>query len=103
MKTKREMPLAEALDEIASAVRELKEKGSARVNGNEIKLADKVMLEIEEEAEKGKAEIEFEIKWPVKRRRRGRVLLGAVAGAAIGAAALTVVRRRHATEEEAPQ
>jgi gas vesicle protein len=97
MKVKREMLLSEALDEIADRVQRLKSEGAARVNGYEIKLDDTVMLEIESEAEKGKAELEFEIKWEAgkKRGRPGRrLLLGAAAGAAVGAAALTALRRR---------
>ena len=85
MKMKREMPLSEALDEIADRVQQLKSEGAARVNGYEVKLDEPVMLEIESEAEKGKAELEFEIKWEAgKKRGRGgrRLLLGAAAGAA---------------------
>ena len=103
MKSKREMPLAQALDEIASTVQRLKKEGAARANGYEVKVDEPVMLEIETEAEKGKAELEFEIKWQAKGkkdRRGGRLLLGAVAGAAIGAAALTVMRRRRRSDVE---
>src|SRR2546425_1273327 len=84
MKMKREMPLSEALDEIADRVQQLKSEGAARVNGYEVKLDEPVMLEIESEAEKGKAELEFEIKWEAgKKRGRGgrRLLLGAAARA----------------------
>jgi len=111
MKTKREMPLSEALEEISSAVERLKEEGAARVNGSEVKLDDPVMLDIEMEAEKGKAEIEFEIKWPPGKSKPGgkergksggrrRLLLGAVTGIALGAAALAMMRRRRWPEEE---
>ena len=96
MKVKRELSLSEALDEISERVQQVKSDGAARVNGYEVKLDEPVVLEIESEAEKGKAELEFEIKWEaVKKRRRGRrLLLGAAVGAAAGAAALTVMRRR---------
>jgi len=96
------MPLSEALDEIADRVRQLKNDGAARVNGYEVKLDEPVVLEIESEAEKGKAELEFEIKWQAgKKARRGRrLLLGAAAGAAVGAAALTVMRRRRQQGDE---
>ncbi len=96
MKVKRELSLSEALDEISERVQQLKSDGAARVNCYEVKLDEPVVLEIESEAEKGKAELEFEIKWEaVKKRRRGRrLLLGAAVGAAAGAAALTVMRRR---------
>jgi len=96
------MPLSEALDEIADRVQQLKNDGAARVNGYEVKLDEPVVLEIESEAEKGKAELEFEIKWQAgKKARRGRrLLLGAAAGAAVGAAALTVMRRRRQQGDE---
>ncbi len=111
MKTKRGMPLSEALEEISSAVERLKEEGAARVNGSEVKLDDPVILEIEMEVEKGKAEIEFEIKWPPgksklggKERGKGggrrRLFFGAVTGIALGAAALTMIRRRRGSEGE---
>ena len=103
MKSKREMPLSQALDEIASTVQRLKKEGAARANGYEVKLDEPVVLEIESEAEKGKAELEFEIKWEAKGKkggRRGRVLLGALAAAGIGAAAYTVIRRRRQSGEE---
>src|SRR2546426_11677590 len=96
MKMKREMPLSEALDEIADRVQQLKSEGAARVNGYEVKLDEPAMLEIESEAEKGKAELEFEIKWePGKKRGRGggRLLLGEAASAPAGAARLSVPLR----------
>src|SRR5436309_14245400 len=97
MKMKREMPLSEALDEIADRVQQLKSEGAARVNGYDVKLDEPVMLEIESEAEKGQAELEFGIKWEAgKKRGRGgrRLLIGGAAGAAAGAGALSVLRRR---------
>ena len=63
MKKEREMPLGEALDEIESTVQRLKKEGAARANGYEVKLDEPVTLEIETEAAKGKAELEFDIKW----------------------------------------
>ncbi len=101
MKVKREMRLSDALDEIAERVQQLKSEGAARVNGYEVKLDEPVVLEIESEAENGKAELEFEIKWEAgKKRRRGRrLLMGAAASAAVGAAALTVLRRRRQENE----
>jgi hypothetical protein len=105
MKSKREMPLGQALDEIASTVERVKKDGAARANGYEVKLDEPVTLEIETEAEKGKAELEFEIKWQAEKKGRGgrRLIVGALAGAAIGAAALAAMRRRRqsgAEEEE---
>ena len=103
MKSKREMPLGQALDEIASTVERVKKDGAARANGYEVKLDEPVMLEIETEAEKGKAEMEFEIKWEAKGKKGrsgGRLLFGALAGAAIGAAALAAMRRRRQPEAE---
>jgi hypothetical protein len=103
MKKQREMPLGEALDEIGSTVQRLKKEGAARANGHEVKLDEPVTLEIETEAAKGKAELEFEIKWQAKGkkgRRGGRLLLGALAAGAIAAAALTVMRRRRQSEAE---
>src|SRR5262245_24317571 len=105
MKVKREMRLSEALDEIAERVQQLKSEGTARVNGYEINLDDTVLLEIESEAEKGKAELEFEIKWEAGKKKRGgrRLLLGAAMGAAAGAAALTVMRRRRQGDDGADE
>ena len=103
MKKEREMPLGEALDEIESTVQRLKKEGAARANGYEVKLDEPVTLEIESEAEKGKAELDFEIKWqPKGKKSRGgsRLLLGVLAAGAIGAAALTVMRRRRQSEPE---
>jgi hypothetical protein len=103
MKKQREMPLGEALDEIESTVQRLKKEGAARANGYEVKLEEPVMLEIETEAEKGKAELDFEIKWQAGKKRGGgrrRLLFGALAAGAIGAAALTVMRRRRQSEAE---
>src|SRR5438128_9950381 len=102
MKVKREMRLSEALDEIADRVQQPKSEGAARVNGYEVKLDEPVVLEIESEAENGKAELEFEIKWEAgKQRPRGRrLLLGPAASAAVGAAPLTVVSRRRRAGEE---
>ena len=102
MKSKREMPLEQALDEIASTVQRLKKEGAARANGYEVKLDEPVVLEIESEAEKGKAELDFEIKWQAGKKRRGgrRLLFGALAAGAIGAAAFTVMRRRRQSEAE---
>jgi hypothetical protein len=114
MKTKREMPLLEALDEIVSEVQRLKGNGSARLNGQEIQLDDPVTLEIEKEASKKGGELEFEIKWPArksmksgslavagapKRRIRRRWLaIGALA--ALGAGAMLVARRSHGSSDE---
>jgi hypothetical protein len=115
MKTKREMPLLEALDEIASEVQRLKSDGSARLNGQEIKMDEPVLLEIEKESSKKGAELEFEIKWPAKkgrgkaaslsgegapRRRIRRRWLALGALAAIGAGAMLVARRRHGSSED---
>jgi hypothetical protein len=115
MKTKREMPLAQALDEIASEVQRLKNDGSARMNGHEIKMDEPVTLEIEKESKKKGAELEFEIKWPAKkaskaamsaageekpRRRIRRRWLALGALAALGAGALLVARRRHGSEDD---
>ena len=111
MKTKREMPLAEALEQISSTVQRLKEEGAARANGSEVKLDDPVTLEIETESKKGKGELEFEIKWPLgkskpggKERGKGggrrRLFFVAVTGMALGGVALAMMRRRHRSEEE---
>src|SRR5207302_3792140 len=64
MKIKRELPLGEALDEIASVAQGLKASGDAvEVDGRRFKLDDRVTLEIEFEAKDGKTELEFEVKW----------------------------------------
>jgi hypothetical protein len=114
MKTKREMPLLEALDEIASEVQRLKDDGSARLNGQEIQMDEPVMLEIEKEAGKKGAELEFDIKWPAKKgssaalmssprpsrrlMRRRWLLLGL--GAALAAGALVLARRQRGMGDE---
>jgi hypothetical protein len=115
MKTKREMPLLEALDEIASEVQRLKDDGSARVNGQEIPMDEPVMLQIEKESGKKGAELEFDIKWPAKKGssaalmatapssrrrlfRRRWLLLGL--GAALAAGAVVVARRQRGMSDE---
>jgi hypothetical protein len=105
MKTKREMPLAEALDQIAEVVQGLKGDGAAKVNGHEIGLDDRVMLEIETESGKKNAELDFEIKWAknkAKAKRGGRKTLLALAltGAAVGAGAMIMARRRKSNGDE---
>jgi hypothetical protein len=110
MKTQRDMPLVEALDEIASEVQQLKEDGSARLNGQEIGMDAPVTLEIEKEAGKKGGEMEFDIKWPAKgsagadkpkrRIRRRWLLLGALAAVAAGAAVAVRRRRNQALDEE---
>jgi hypothetical protein len=110
MKTKREMTLAQALEEIDSATQEIKSRGAAVVDGREYNLDEPVTLEIESEAKKKKAELEFEIKFkpgampeakeaePSRRRGRMGLLLGAASAAAI-ATALIVSRRRRRSED----
>jgi hypothetical protein len=99
VKTKRQMPLSEALDEISTLVQGLKGNGSAQVNGHEIELDDQVTLEIETESGKKNAELEFDIKWArgkAKRKKgggRSRLMLAAT-GLAVGAAAVAMMRRR---------
>ena len=105
MKVKREMPLAEALDEISTVVQGLKGDGAARVNGHEIGLDDQVTLEIETESGKKNAELEFEIKWAKDkaRKKKGggrRRLLLAVTGVALAAGAIAVAKRRNRGAEE---
>ena len=63
MKTKREMTLAEALDEIASMSDEIRSNGAATVDGHRFALEHPVVLEIEAEGGGKKAELEFEIKF----------------------------------------
>lgn len=113
MKTKREMTLAQALEEIDSATQEIKSRGAAVVDGREFNLDEPVTLEIESEAGKKKAELEFEIKFTPagqseareekRAPRRGRRRLGLIIGAASAAAiatALIVSRRRGRGEDE---
>ena len=120
MKIKRAATLGTALEEISSVVEGFKESGAAKVNGHEIKLDEPVTLEIEMESKKNRGELEFEIKWPREKRsskdkegaekngheaapkkgKRGRVLLGIVTGAALGAAAFTLLRNRRQIEDD---
>jgi hypothetical protein len=105
MKTKREMPLVEALDEIAAVVQGLKGDGAAKVDGHEIGLDDRVMLEIETESGKKNAELDFDIKWAKNKakgkRGGGKTLLAlALTGAAVGAGAMIMARRRKSAENE---
>ena len=105
MKTKREMPMSEALEEISTAVQRMKGDGSARVNGHDSALDDPVTLEIETESGKKSAELEFEIKWAAgkARRKKGggrRRLLLAVTCVALAAGAIAVARRRNRGGEE---
>lgn len=113
MKVKREMPLADALEEISTVVQQLKGNGSAKVNGHELDLDDRVTLEIESESSKKGGELEFEIKWPpekskgkakaVNGKARGgkrRWFVWALTGAALGAGALYVAKKRRGSSEE---
>jgi hypothetical protein len=106
MKTRREMTLAEALDEIAAASEEIRASGGATVDGQEFTLEHPVVLEIESEAGKKEAELEFEIKFrrgpaaewadeaEPKRGGRAGFIVGLLAAVAAVAAIMTL-RRRH--------
>jgi hypothetical protein len=107
MKTKREMPLGEALEEISTAAQAIK-SGSVLVADREIALDEPVTLEIETESSKKSAELEFEIKWPAEKSKAGGNgakgggrwpwLLVAAMGIAAGAAAFVVTRKRLSSE-----
>jgi hypothetical protein len=110
-KTKREMPLSDALEEIATIARESMGEGSARVDGKEIKLGDPVTLEIESESGKKGGELEIEIKWPTKKAMgeqeeskgggKGRLMLFlALLGIAAGAAAVIFSRRMRGSPDD---
>lgn len=110
MKTKRKMTLAQALEEIDSVSQEIKARGSAVLDGQEFNLGAPVTLEIESEAGRKKAELEFEIKFkpgPMtqgKARKparwsRARLFLG-TASAAVLVAAVIASRRRRRGEDE---
>ena len=106
MKVKREMPLSEALEEISTVVQRLKGNGSAKVNGHEIGLDDKVTLEIESESGKKGGELEFEIKWPpekskakVRKGGKRRWLFWGLMGAGLAAGAVAMARRRSRGDE----
>lgn len=110
MKTKRKMTLAQALAEIDSVSQEIRARGTAVVDGREFKLDEPVTLEIESEAGKKKAELEFEIKFKPPsvphakahkpaRRGRARLFLGAASAAVLVAAVIASRRRRRAEEE----
>jgi hypothetical protein len=115
MKVKRDMPLAEALEEITTVVQQLKGSGPAKVNGHELGMDDKVTLEIETESTKKGGELEFEIKWPPakskgkntvelsegkKRSGKRRWFIWALVGAAATAGAIAVARRRQSSGDE---
>lgn len=109
MKTKRVMTLSQALDEIGSVSQEIRSRGAAVVDGRPFALHEPVTLEIESEAGKKEAELEFEIKFQPTapeaggngRRRRGRspLLIGVASAAALGAAVFAW-RRSHRGENE---
>lgn len=64
MEARKEIPLAEALDELSALMQEIKATGVARHGDDEVKLGDLVALEVEAETDKGEGELEFEFKWP---------------------------------------
>lgn len=74
MKIRRTTKLGSALDEIASAVQSLKSGATEiegiplEINGSSVGIEDDVELEIEFEVDAGRAELEFEIKWPASPR-----------------------------------
>jgi hypothetical protein len=115
MKVKREMPLSDALEEISTVVQNLKGNGSAKVNGHEIGLDDRVTLEIESESSKKGGELEFEIKWPPEKSKskgkakavngkakggKRRWFVWALTGAVLGGAALYAAKKRRGSSEE---
>lgn len=63
MEQMKELPLANALDEIASVIEQIKTTGSVKLNGQEVKVGDPVHLEMELEIDGDGAELEFELKW----------------------------------------
>jgi 5-(carboxyamino)imidazole ribonucleotide mutase len=64
MESRREMSLAEALEEISATVEQIKATGTARSGGWEVTVGDRVTLEVEAEVEEDRGELEFEISWP---------------------------------------
>ena len=114
MKVKREMPLLDALEEISTVVQQLKGDGTAKVNGHELGLDDRVTLEIETESSKKGGELDFDIKWPPQKSKgkakavngkakgggKRRWFVWALTGAALGGAALYAAKKRRGSSEE---
>ena len=116
MKIKRQTTLGEALDEVVAVAQRIRSGEAAEVDGHTLGADDQVLLEIELERENGKAELEFEIKWPPEgaetereedegrrreqrrsrgsRRARGRAILGVVGLLLLGAALVPALLRR---------
>ena len=116
MKIKRQTTLGEALDEVVAVAQRIRSGEAAEVDGQTLGADDQVLLEIELERENGKAELEFEIKWPPEgaeaerradggrgreqrrsrgsRRARGRAILGVVGLLLLGAALVPALLRR---------
>ena len=63
MEQQKELPLANALAEIASVIEQIKTTGLVKLNGQEVKVGDPVHLEMELEIDGDGAELEFELKW----------------------------------------
>ena len=63
MEQQKELPLANALAEIASVIEQIKTTGLVKLNGQEVKAGDPVHLEMELGVDGDGAELEFELKW----------------------------------------
>lgn len=61
--TVKQIALAEAIEELEGILASLRNTGTCRVNGHDLRISDTVDLEIEAEAEEEGGELEFEIGW----------------------------------------
>ena len=69
--TVKQLALTEAIEELEGILVSLRNTGTCRVNGHDLRIGDTVKLEIEAEAEEERGELEFEISWASEQPAEG--------------------------------